>query len=264
MTLVEELRALGLNSGDAVVVHSSLRLVAAGPGDVATALLRAVGREGLLVVPTFTYTTERYDAAETPGRTGSLAETVRRRPDAVRSLHPTHSVAAVGPGGAGLVAGHELLDGTDVDTPLHRLARRCGWVLLLGVSHVSNTTVHVGEFVARAPYLDIPFRPEWPRVHEVAGTGRFEYARFPGCSRAFGAIERGLRSRGAIRDGRVGGAEAQLVRGDAVIAETAELLGRDPAALLCTAPSCYRCSTARRRLSAAGPRARAAAADPAR
>ena len=80
-------------------------------------------------------------------------------------------------------------------------------MLLLGVGHTANTTVHVGEFHADAPYLDIPFDPDWP----THGSDRF-----PGCSRAFGLLERPLRDRGAIRDGKVGGALTQLVpaRGD--------------------------------------------------
>ena len=113
-------------------------------------------------------------------------------------------------------------------------------MLLLGVGHTSNTTAHVGEFHADAPYLDIPFDPAWP-THG--------YDRFPGCSRAFGMLERPLRERGAIRDGKVGRALAQLVPGRAVIEETVELLRDDPAALLCTDPGCYRCSRARERLS---------------
>ena len=104
---------------------------------------------------------------------------------------------------------------------------------------MANTTVHVGEFEADAPYLDIPFDPAWP-THGAD--------RFPGCSRAFGAIERPLRERGAIRDGTVGHGIAQLVPGAAVLETTVELLRADPAALLCTDPGCYRCSRARARL----------------
>lgn len=111
--------------------------------------------------------------------------------------------------------------------------------------------MHVGEFRAGAPYLDIPFDPAWPREGELRVAGRaperHAYDRFPGCSRAFGAVELGLRRRGAIRDGRIGRALVQLVPGRAVIAETEELLHGDPAALLCTDPACYRCARARAR-----------------
>ena len=235
--MIDELRALGLGADDRVVVHSSLRAVGASPDELIDSLLDVVG---LVVMPTFSYDNEAFDPATTPGRTGALTEAFRRRPETVRSLHPFYSVAALGAGAAELCEGHELLAATAPGTPLDRLAATGGSVLLLGVGHVANTTAHVGEFHAAAPYLDIPFDPDWP-------TGGYD--RFPGCSRAFGALERPLRERGAVRDGKVGRALAQLVPGSAVIETTVELLRGDPAALLCTDPGCYRCSRARARLS---------------
>ena len=230
---------IGLRPGDRVVVHSSLRAVGLDADELIDGLLAAVGPQGLVVMPTFTYDNERF-APDTPSRTGALTEVFRRRQDAVRSAHPTYSVAAIGEGAAELLDGHVRVGATAIDSPLDRLAARGGLVLLLGVGHTSNTTAHVGEFHANAPYLDIPFDPAWP-THG--------YDRFPGCSRAFGVLERPLRERGAIRDGRVGGALAQLVPGSAVIEETVTLLHGDAEALLCTDPGCYRCSLARERLS---------------
>lgn len=229
----------GLGRGDAVVVHASLRAIGLAPTEAIDALLDAVGTEGLVVMPAFTYDNETH-SPDLPVRTGALPEAFRRRSDALRSGHPTYSVAAVGAGAAELLDGHEQAGATGVDSPLGRLAAAGGHVLLAGVGHTSNTTVHVGEFQAEAPYLDIPFDPAWP-AHGAD--------RFPGCSRAFGAIERPLRERGAIRDGKLGRAATQLVPGAAVIEATVELLRADPTALLCTDPGCYRCSTARRRLS---------------
>jgi len=239
VSLVDDLRALGLRAGDRVVVHSSLREVGAGPDAVVDSLLEAVGPDGLVVVPTFTYDNESFDPAATPGRTGALSEELRSRPGAIRSLHPTYAVAAIGAGAAELCAGHELVAATAADSPLDRLAESGGLVLLLGVDQTANTTVHVGEFRADAPYLDIPFDPAWP-------TG--PYDRFPGCSRGFGILERPLRERRGIRDGLVGRARAQLMPGRAVIEETVALVRSDPAALLCSDPACYHCSRARERL----------------
>jgi aminoglycoside 3-N-acetyltransferase len=259
VTLVEDLRALGLAAGDRVVVHSSLRAVGHVPGGAETvvdALLEVLGPEGLLVFPAFTYTTARFDPAIEPGRTGAIAEAARLRPGAVRSLHPTHSVAALGSGARELCANHEDVAGTDIDSPLDRLARAGGFVLLLGVGHIANTTVHVGEFRAGAPYLSTPYGPSWPRVHEIVTGGEVrtvEYDRFPGCSRAFGVVERGLRERSIIRDGRVGRAESQLVPGEALIAESLALLARDAQALLCSdAQPSHRCARVRGPLGQVG------------
>lgn len=230
---------IGLDQGDRVVVHASLRAAGLDAEELIDGLLTAVGPRGLVVMPTFTYDTETFDP-DTPARTGALAEAFRRRPEALRSSHPIYSVAAIGEGAAELLDGHAAAGATGLDSPLDRLAASGGHVLLLGVGQTSNTTVHVGEFHADAPYLDIPFDPDWP-THG--------YDRFPGCSRAFGVLERPLRERGAIRDGKVGNALAQLVPGAAVIEETVELLRSDPTALLCTDPDCYRCSRARAALT---------------
>lgn len=230
---------IGLAAGDRVVVHSALRATGLAADELIDALLAAVGPTGAVVMPTFTYDNETF-TLDTPGRTGTLAEVFRRRSEAIRSLHPTYSVAAVGGGAAELVDGHERAGATGVDSPLGRLAHGGGYVLLLGVPHTANTTAHVGEFQAGAPYLHIPFDPSWPTHGET---------RFPGCSRAFGALERPLRERGVIRDGVVGRAPAQLVPGRDVVDVTAALIAADPRALLCTDPGCYRCARARRALS---------------
>jgi aminoglycoside 3-N-acetyltransferase len=230
---------IGLGPGDRVVVHSSLRAVGRAADELIDQLLDAVGPQGLVSMPAFTYDNETF-SADTPSRAGALTEVFRTRPGALRSLHPTYSIAAIGEGAAALLDGHERTGATAVDSPLDRLAASGGFVLLLGVGHTANTTAHVGEFHADAPYLDIPFDLDWP-------THGFD--RFPGCSRAFGVLERPLRERGAIRDGKVGDALAQLVAGAAVIEATVELLREDPVALLCTDPGCYRCSRARERVS---------------
>ncbi|MEA2528737.1 MAG: aminoglycoside 3-N-acetyltransferase [Thermomicrobiales bacterium] len=254
--LITDLQRLGLRAGDRVVVHSSLR--AFGPVDggaeaVVRALLETVGSDGLLVAPTFTYFSQRFDPGREPGLTGRIAETIRTWPGAGRSWHPTHSVAAIGAEEEAICAGHHLVGGLAVDSPLDRLARQGGYVLLIGVGHATNSTVHAGEAHVPVPYLDVPFRPDNAREATVLVNGeemRVPLLQPPGCSRAFGAVERPLRKRGAIRDGRIGRALSQLVRGRDVVETTVELLRGDPTALLCTDPECYRCAEARRCLDA--------------
>ena len=139
-------------------------------------------------MPTFTYDSARFDPGSTPGRTGAVAEALRLRAGAVRSLHPFYSVAAFGPLGVELTRGHELLPGTGIGSPLDRLADAGGLILLLGVGHDRSTTIHVGEFQAEAFYLDIPFDPTWPTAAEIVTgdeTRHMSYDRFPGCSRVF-------------------------------------------------------------------------------
>ena len=100
------LRAIGLPVGAVALVHSSLSSfghVAGGAATVVQALLDAVGPEGTVMVPTLTGSEALgpgnppiFDVRSTPCWTRRIPETFRLRADARRSLHPTHSVAAIG------------------------------------------------------------------------------------------------------------------------------------------------------------------------
>ncbi|CAH1221440.1 hypothetical protein PAECIP111891_05182 [Paenibacillus allorhizoplanae] len=252
-SLVASFRSLGITDGTRLVVHSALRNlgpVEGGAETVLDALLSCIGSEGLLVMPTFTYQNDGFHPAISPSKTGILSEMLRKRPEAVRSLHPTHSITAVGEGAVALCNEHYLKPGLGIESPLDLLAKMGGGILLLGVGHTSNSTVHVGEAYAKMPYLDIPFRPSDSRHIPIIGSVHMEVELIdpPGCSRAFGVIEALLRKRGVIQDGLIGKALVQWLPGEEVISATTELLRLDEAALLCNDPICYRCSKSRERL----------------
>jgi aminoglycoside 3-N-acetyltransferase len=250
--LADQLRQLGIGDGDSVVIHSSLRSIGkidGGAETIVRAFLDVVGDEGLILSPTYTYFTTRFDPETDPSLTGWLTETIRHWPGAHRSLHPTHSTAAIGRGAAELVEGHHLRAACGFGSPLDRLAARGGWVLLIGVGHNANSTIHVGEVHANVPHLDVPFFPDSPRSASVVtpdGEITVPIIHPSGCSKAFGAVERPLRQRGAVRDGRFGNALIQLMRGQAVIDTVVELLTDDPGQLLCTDPICHRCIESRK------------------
>jgi aminoglycoside 3-N-acetyltransferase len=254
-TIAEDLRRLGVQSGDALVVHSSLRSLGKVEGGAATviaALLDVIGPNGLLVFPTFTYFTQVFDPTTDPCLTGTIPESGRSWPGAVRSWHPTHSVAAIGDGAEALCAGHHLVGGNGLGSPLDLLAARGGSILLLGVGHIANSTIHVGEAHAGVRYLDIPFRPNsFSDATVLTPNGAIEVTlRYPsGCSKAFGALEKVLRERGRVRDGMIGSSIAQWVKSEAVIDATVDMLSNDAGSLLCTDPHCYRCTQSRQRLS---------------
>ncbi|KQX48831.1 MULTISPECIES: AAC(3) family N-acetyltransferase [unclassified Paenibacillus] len=252
-SLVESFRRLGIQNGTHLVIHSSLRSLGSIDGGAETvldALLECIGKNGLLMGPTFTYNNDIFDPEATPGRTGMLNEVLRMRRDAVRSHHPTHSVAAIGKDAAKFCDGHHEVPGLGIDSPMDRMAKAGGGILLLGVGHTSNSTVHVGESYAHVPYLDIPFNPGWPSLIPIVGAIQREVniTEYPGCSRAFGVIEASLRMRGVIRDGLIGKGLVQWMAGQDVISAVTDLLERNAAELLCSDPDCYRCSQGRKRL----------------
>ncbi|MBI5115359.1 AAC(3) family N-acetyltransferase [Candidatus Poribacteria bacterium] len=252
--IVAGLQALGVANGMNLVVQSSLSSlghVEGGADVVIDALLEALGPTGTLVMPTFTFPPDPvFDPVATRSGTGLIPKTFRERSGVLRSLHPTHSVAAFGPQARHFVDGHPAATALGVDSPLHRLALAGGYVLLLGVQHTSDAMIHVGEAVARVPYLDLPYSDDFnvsiPIRLPDGGEIVVPPSENPGCSINFNVVEEPLRRRGEIRYGRIAEADSQLVRATDVIEAVGELIRENPAALLCDIDWCPFCPRARK------------------
>ncbi len=248
-------RKAGLETGDSLVVHSSFKSIGSvdgGPATVVQALLDVIGPEGNLMFPTFNgpSTAEPcFDPDKTPARTGIIPEIGRNRPGAVRSLHPTHSVAVIGPEAEALTRGHLDCRAVGTGSPLDRLAKMGGKILMIGVANNSNTTVHVGEEHAGAVKVLQFFKV--PSIKVCLPDGNIishQLDTSPSCSVAFGAIDYPLRRKDQLTDGRLGGAKLMLMRGAEVIETVCEMIKDKPDVLLCTWPGCRTCSSARKSL----------------
>lgn len=254
--LADRLRRLGVGEGDSIVVHSSLRALGPVDGGAATvvdAILDVIGEGGTLLAPTYTYFSTRFDPLTEPSLTGRLTETIRNRGDAHRSWHPTHSAASIGADAARIVEGHHLKAACGFNSPMDQMVARNDWVLLIGVGHSANSTIHVGEIHAAVPYLDVPFFADSPTEATVvtpSGDVTVPIIHPSGCSKAFGAVERPMRQRGAIRDGILGDALIQLMRGQVLVETVVEMLTEKPDELLCADPDCHRCTESRKTIDA--------------
>lgn len=177
-SLVAEFAALGVAPGMTLVVHSSLRSlgwVCGGPVAVILALEQLLGPGGTLVMPTHSgglsdpanwrnppvprawwepirQTMPPYDPDLTPTRQmGAVPECFRKQPGVLRSAHPHVSFAAWGAHAAEVVANHSLAWSLGEQSPVARVYDLGGSVLLLGVGHGNNTSLHLAEYRAEFP-----------------------------------------------------------------------------------------------------------------
>lgn len=162
--LVTKLATNGIERGDHLLVHSSLSSIGwveGGADTVIDALLQAVGEAGTVMFPTLTgavtdspETPPRFDARSSACWTGKIPEAARLRPDAVRSLHPTHSVVAFGRYASWFTSGHELVrTPCGYGSPYDKLASVGGKIVLIGVTQQCNTSYHHAEEVSRTPIV---------------------------------------------------------------------------------------------------------------
>jgi aminoglycoside 3-N-acetyltransferase len=163
--VIEQLRALQIRAGGVLLVHASLRSlgqVEGGAETVIQALLRVLGDQGTLLMPALSYETvgahhPHFDVRHTPSCVGALPEFFRQRAGTLRSLHPTHSVCAVGQDAAALLASHHH-DTTPCGShsPFHQLPHKGGQILFLGCGLRPNTSMHAVEEMVEPPYLYSP------------------------------------------------------------------------------------------------------------
>jgi aminoglycoside 3-N-acetyltransferase len=118
-----------------------------------------------------------FDIRRTPSQMGLLTELFRRHPGALRSMHPTHSVCALGPL-AGEVAGRHREDayGCGQDSPFGVMDRHRTIILGLGIEYFRGLThVHHAEQLLGAEF-PARFREETvPMVLNDGDGGQLAY-----------------------------------------------------------------------------------------
>jgi len=236
------LHKVGLRSGDRAMVHSSLSSfghVEGGAETVIEALMTVVGRAGTLIMPTFTLSflgrkAPRLNVVDTPSQTGMITEVFRRRRDAHRSAHITHSVAAWGQG-AEAVASLPASTAWGPDSPFQWLLDHKAWILLLGVDFGICTLIHKAEETLRVPYRRMISFPGATTVFadgaDRPNNTQVYYMR-PHAQCDWSELVARIDQPPITAVAHVGKATVRLAVARAVYGTALEMIGQDPSALL--------------------------------
>ncbi len=271
--VAQALAGLGVSPGDAVAVHSrvpalgrvTLNLCKQGRDALVSGVHKLIdgfclavgGQQGIVMVPTFSYCfvgrpdTPPWNPRKSVSHVGMLTDEFWRRPDAVRSNSPTHSVAAIGGGAAAITAGHDKRTPLGADTPFHRLARRKGWICYLGTNGKTLSLLHVAEVLAGVPYVEVfcwahlgwqcAARIERPDGSvETAPVGQC-----PGCSNSFGRFDEEAEKEGLFRKGKLYDADLALFSAAGAMELAIDRIRREPDFFLCRPGACPACDVRR-------------------
>ena len=254
-SLQTDFRALGIEKGMVLLVHASLSAVGwvcGGPVAVIIALQEVLGETGTLVMPahstdlsdpsqwenppvpeswwqTIRETMPAYDPDLTPTRSmGKIAETFRKQKNVLRSAHPQSSFCARGPQASSIINNHTLAYGFGEHSPLARIYDLRGSVLLLGVDHSSNTSIHLAEYRADFPNKRVvqegaPISQAGSRVWTTFADIDVDDSDFDRLGKDFLRSDAGK----VVQRGKVGIADCQLIPQRSIVDFAVDWLGKN-------------------------------------
>lgn len=247
LEVADQLRTLGVRAGGVLLVHTSFRAVRpieGGPLGLIDALRLALGPDGTLVMPSWTGDDEApFDPATTAAAEdlGATTDLFWRLPGVVRSDH-LQAFAAVGPRAGAVVVTPLPLPPHVPDSPVGRVHDLDGQVLLLGVGHEADTSLHLAELIADVPY-------GIPRHCSVMQDGRrvrIDYLENDHCCQRFALADDWLRARALQAEGPVGHGAARLARARDIVGLAVEAMRRQPTIFLHgPGEGCAECDEAR-------------------
>jgi len=208
--IADDLVDLGVSGDGVLVVHTAFSAFggrAGAPADLIAGLRMAAGPHGTVVMPSMR-------------GMGIVADTFWRMPGVIRSDSP-HAFAAIGPHAAEITAPHPIEVPHGLDSPVGRAFDLDAEVLLLGIGHDANTTVHHAETVAGVRY------------------------KLDHCCANFARLDSWLEARGHQQRGFIGDAPARLISARDVVATALDQLRENELIFLHPRGVCVECDEAR-------------------
>lgn len=221
--IVSKLSQLGLNKGDAVIVHcaySSLGHIEKGPEGVIIAIEEVIGPGGTLVMPVFNWDILHhgdeiiYDIKNTPSKMGYLTEYFRTREGTAITRHLFNPLAVTGRLAKELVScpNHSCWG---EDSAFQILYNNNSAIIMIGVDYNEVTMFHVAETIFGVPYR---FTYEFPNAFLMDESGEKKplknttQRRYNGYPTDFNVAEKIFEEKGLIRRMEIGGSITRLIR----------------------------------------------------
>jgi aminoglycoside 3-N-acetyltransferase len=232
------LKAVGIRKGDSIFVHSDISSFGKLKsfdrdflmGMLLSSLSESVGKEGTIIMPTFTYSfdkNEPYDVANTRSAVGTLTEYFRHQPGVARTIHPSHSAAVWGK------RKKEFLNigkGTfDEDSIFGKLHRANGKLVFFGTPlSKSCTYIHYIERLHAVPYRYL----RKYRARIINGSRDYEddfwfYYKYSFFYTSMERLEKHLRENGLLKEAAVGNGKIAAIGADELFKEGCRLLDKD-------------------------------------
>ncbi|MEO9533112.1 MAG: AAC(3) family N-acetyltransferase [Crocinitomicaceae bacterium] len=164
--MLQNLKEIGIQKGDVLLVHSSLSRIGFlenGASTFIEALIEAVGPDGTLLMPTspnnvyqlnYIRNTPFFDVLNSPSKTGKITEVFRTWPGSKRSLHPTEPVSALGKNADYFIKDHfNQLTPYNEKSPFYKVSEQKGKILYVGVTlAMAGTNLHTLEDAVEFKY----------------------------------------------------------------------------------------------------------------
>lgn len=216
-----QFQKLNIEKGKIVTVHTSLKAIGEIDGGGETlleALIECFAKNGgLLCVPTHTWNSDVYDLRKAESCIGVLPRLAAAHPDAMRTLHPTHSMAVFGEKerAEAFVYEEQFADSpTNPKGCYGKIYENDGYVLLIGVGQEKNTYLHCVEEMLDVPNRLTDYKVEKTIINKNGTEEKRHLYWFGGTIRDvsvnFPKFEVPFRYFGCITDARLGNAAVQV------------------------------------------------------
>lgn len=237
-TLIKDIEHAGIKPNGTLIIHSSMKSLGQVEGGAETVLDVFIEymKEGLLLFPTHSWSEKNlkdgiYNPKTEPSNVGILPNLFMKRDGAVRSMHPTHSVTAIG----SRASEYTKRDDSNISTPCPRhgcfggLYDENAQILFLGTTFTSNTYIHAIE-----EWLDIPNRisKESREIQILQSDGSFQaidfYPHIGSTSLKYDKLLKPMLDMGIVKKVKIGDATSYLVEARPLTVVVERLLKENP------------------------------------